>query len=438
MGNFGSKENILNEIEGLFKKMNSGKLTLDELEDLVSLSRELHERTVILRYKAFEEKVFGERPAVKDIESFSTPAAPAPVIEIPSMELTVEEEELEIIEEPILDESEEISEDETEESDDAPSFEIDVKVKDEPVFGFSLFDSAEEEENEPVSETNNSTVEVEITSDIEDELEEEILPVDEEEKEAIQAELPEAEPQAETSNETALQGEKPMSDIERAHAENLARFFSKKQEQEQQEAAAAIENEKQANILSSFTSKEDDFEEVEERSYGSTESIFDHEEEVENELEEENVTSFHEEEMHEEEFILENETHHEEPVASYDSPFQSESATQVVEAPVNNLASSTFVHKFNQVQSELSASQFGLVKLDSLLGSFGLNERLQFINELFDGSSEAFSIAIKNLDQQPSSEHARSKVAECAVENNWDVESETVAEFMQKIIRRYA
>jgi hypothetical protein len=73
-----------------------------------------------------------------------------------------------------------------------------------------------------------------------------------------------------------------------------------------------------------------------------------------------------------------------------------------------------------------------------LIGSFGLNERLQFINELFDGSSENFSNAIKTLDVQASSENARTKVAEFAVSNNWEVESETVVEFMQKIIRRYA
>ena len=54
MGNFGSKEDILVEIAVLFKQMDNGKLTLDELDDLVNMSRELHERTVILRYKAFE------------------------------------------------------------------------------------------------------------------------------------------------------------------------------------------------------------------------------------------------------------------------------------------------------------------------------------------------------------------------------------------------
>ena len=96
-----------------------------------------------------------------------------------------------------------------------------------------------------------------------------------------------------------------------------------------------------------------------------------------------------------------------------------------------------FINKYNTIGSNL-ASQFGVSKIESLIGSFGLNERLQFINELFDGSSESFSNAIKELDQQMGSEAAKSKVAEFAVENNWDVDSETVEEFMQKIVRRYA
>ena len=75
--------------------------------------------------------------------------------------------------------------------------------------------------------------------------------------------------------------------------------------------------------------------------------------------------------------------------------------------------------------------------MDTLVGSFGLNERLQYINELFDGSSEDFSNAVKTLDNQSSSQNAFLKVAEIGTLNNWDIQSETVEEFMQKIKRRY-
>lgn len=77
-------------------------------------------------------------------------------------------------------------------------------------------------------------------------------------------------------------------------------------------------------------------------------------------------------------------------------------------------------------------------KLSSLIGAFGLNERLRFINDLFDGSSETFSDAIKSLDGLPDLNSARNKAAEFAVKFDWDPEEEVVAEFMHYLSRRYA
>ena len=76
--------------------------------------------------------------------------------------------------------------------------------------------------------------------------------------------------------------------------------------------------------------------------------------------------------------------------------------------------------------------------LESLIGAFTLNEKLQFINELFDGSSDEFSSNIKQLDQLASMDAARNKIAELADSFNWDTESEIVEDFMYKICRRYA
>lgn len=76
--------------------------------------------------------------------------------------------------------------------------------------------------------------------------------------------------------------------------------------------------------------------------------------------------------------------------------------------------------------------------LESLIGAFTLNEKLQFINELFDGSSDEFSSNIKQLDQLASMDAARNMIAELADTFNWDTESEIVEDFMYKICRRYA
>ncbi len=82
-------------------------------------------------------------------------------------------------------------------------------------------------------------------------------------------------------------------------------------------------------------------------------------------------------------------------------------------------------------------SQLGTTKLDQLVGSFGLNERLQFINELFDGSSEAFSENIKKLDAMGSYRDALGLIANLATQYNWEADSETVEEFITKIKRRH-
>jgi len=90
------------------------------------------------------------------------------------------------------------------------------------------------------------------------------------------------------------------------------------------------------------------------------------------------------------------------------------------------------------VDENNAGSQFLDSKLESLVGAFGLNEKLRYINELFDGSSEHFGDAIKSLDNQNSIEDARSCVDDLAATHEWDAEEESVVEFMIFVNRRYA
>ena len=84
------------------------------------------------------------------------------------------------------------------------------------------------------------------------------------------------------------------------------------------------------------------------------------------------------------------------------------------------------------------AQNYQVMTLETLIGSFTLNERLQFINELFDGSSDLFSSAIKRLDALDNRDSARAVIAEYAAENNWELDGEVVEDFMLKICSRYA
>ena len=90
-----------------------------------------------------------------------------------------------------------------------------------------------------------------------------------------------------------------------------------------------------------------------------------------------------------------------------------------------------------QIEQTIRADR-SVFPLETLIGSFSLNEKLQFINELFDGSSDAFSTASKKLDVCENMSVAREQLSDYASNYNWDLESEIVEDFIFKICRRYA
>jgi len=100
-------------------------------------------------------------------------------------------------------------------------------------------------------------------------------------------------------------------------------------------------------------------------------------------------------------------------------------------------AEGTFLDQLNISDSSLHTTMND-AKLDSLIGAFGLNEKLRYINDLFDGSSEMFGNAVKILDTQTDIDAANEKVNEMAEEHSWDPEEETVVEFLSYVNRRYA
>ena len=97
----------------------------------------------------------------------------------------------------------------------------------------------------------------------------------------------------------------------------------------------------------------------------------------------------------------------------------------------------SFLDRLNIADNSIS-SQLAGRKIDSLSGAFGINQRLLYINELFDGSGEAFSDAVKMLDSQLGLDEASSKVEELAFKNSWNPEEDVVLEFLAIIKRRYA
>lgn len=287
MSKFGSKEEILASVQALFENIRSGKLTAEEMESLVELTRELHERALILRYKSYEEQVFG---IVKETAP-EAPTEAAPQPEIPVQEETLsnfEQIEVQLLaEEP-------------------------VKSEEQPVFDFAMFEEAEQELFFPETETTpaNDVTPVEST-----------FTAPEPAYTAPQEEEP-----AEAQQPEAIEEEIPLP-------EDLA-----------------IMNE---------------------------------------------------------------------PVITPEPETQTEDIFRNVKYPSG------------QHSSLMSP------KLSALVGSFGLNERMQYTQELFKGSGEAFNQALEQLDQEESFAAAKRVLAQHARQNNWNLESNLTAEFLQKVERRY-
>ena len=59
MSKFDTKEDLLATMQLLMDRLAMGTLTMDEMEDLVASSRAFYERTLILRYKSYEQEVYG-------------------------------------------------------------------------------------------------------------------------------------------------------------------------------------------------------------------------------------------------------------------------------------------------------------------------------------------------------------------------------------------
>ena len=160
-------------------------------------------------------------------------------------------------------------------------------------------------------------------------------------------------------------------------------------------------------------------------------SIFEEAEEIVPEIEEETTP-----EREEEPVIKQTVVEEKKVTVNVESGNESVEYSKTVSEKTTSTGTS-FWEQLNIADNSLS-SQLQGAKLDTLVGAFGLNEKLRFINELFNGSSELFSEAIKVLDNQPDLDAAKIKSAELAAQHNWDAEEESVVDFMTVVNRRYA
>ncbi|WP_343635931.1 hypothetical protein [Fluviicola sp.] len=107
-------------------------------------------------------------------------------------------------------------------------------------------------------------------------------------------------------------------------------------------------------------------------------------------------------------------------------------------APIENTQGLHPIYgKLNSNDGTLAARLMS-VRLDTLKGAFGFNERLQIIQELFNGSNDEFNSLIDQIENISSKEQARSLVSSYANKYHWDADSQLAIELVQKVERKYA
>jgi hypothetical protein len=84
------------------------------------------------------------------------------------------------------------------------------------------------------------------------------------------------------------------------------------------------------------------------------------------------------------------------------------------------------------------ADKLSTKSIQKLADSIALNERFLFSNELFNGNMEAFKRALTELDHIASKEDAHRYIeVQLQKENNWEMDSDTVQNFISLVDRRF-
>lgn len=372
---------LIEEMGALIVKIKSGVATQGELEAFAAAAGELNERAIILRYKSYEAKVFGI-PVTRTVEVSPVKEAEETPAHEPQSDLIIDAPvDPHIVAQP----QEPVAE--TENEDTELSFDL---------FSIDNEDEPESSVDAPfMAHSNDSHTDSVITHSEETKSDEPIIAQSDE----IISEN-EINPQdgigAEEEMEAPIMHEE-VPEVELADDESLMVY----PEEGIEATIEHIENTTAEPVVDAqFIAH-------------SEESMFD------------NETNTHSEES-----ITENNTVFEEEV-----PAQEAIVSTTIEVPAGDVHP---VYKRLTNEDNSLAARLMAVRLETLKGAFGFNERLQIIQELFDGSNDDFTKAIERLDTLNSKNEARNIVSTYAHQYAWDKDSNLALEFIQKVERRYA
>jgi hypothetical protein len=78
-------------------------------------------------------------------------------------------------------------------------------------------------------------------------------------------------------------------------------------------------------------------------------------------------------------------------------------------------------------------------KIDKFNGNYSLKEKITFINELFNGSSESFASAVKQIDSHASMDTLMPTLNYLSATHIWtNANQEALSKFIEKVVAKYA
>lgn len=123
-----------------------------------------------------------------------------------------------------------------------------------------------------------------------------------------------------------------------------------------------------------------------------------------------------------------------EPTAEEELPIAIEPVIQA-EIPLEPLVASTPL----SLDALISKSHGKHEKIDKFNGNYSLKEKITFINELFNGSSESFASAVKQIDSHASMDTLMPTLNYLSATHTWNnANQEALSKFIEKVVAKYA
>ncbi len=122
------------------------------------------------------------------------------------------------------------------------------------------------------------------------------------------------------------------------------------------------------------------------------------------------------------------------PTAEEELPIAIEPVIQA-EIPLEPLIASTPL----ALEALISISHGKHEKIDKFNGNYSLKEKITFINELFNGSSESFASAVKQIDSHASMDALMPTLNYLSARHTWsNANQEALSKFIEKVVAKYA